>query len=105
MIRTLDDYGFKVPFINIQKVKNMSEDKIKNSPEKKFRCGGVAATIWKNNAKKDGKDIEFFSVNIERSYKDKDGNWQKTNSFGVNDLHKVSVVAEKAFSFLLLIEE
>ena len=73
-----------------------------NSPLKKFRAGGVTATIWENKTQKDGKDITYNTVNIERSYKDKDDKWQTTNSMRVTDLPKVELVTRKAFEFLAL---
>lgn len=78
----------------------MSEKK-EVKPEKKFRAGGVSATVWKNQAKnKEGKEYDFFTVGVERSYKDKKDEWQKTSSMMVNDLPKVILVAQKAYDFV-----
>ena len=70
-------------------------------PEKKFRAGGIVATIWKNGE----GDKTFFTVNIERNYKDKDGNWKNTNNVMVNDLPKVVLVCQEAYKALIGSEE
>ena len=71
-------------------------------PEQKFRVGNVAATIWNNERKVDGKIKEFKTVSFEKSYKDKDNEWQSTNSLGVGDLPKAMVVIGKAYEYLSL---
>lgn len=75
-----------------------------NTPEKKFRAGAISATVWKNHGVKDGQISEYQTVTFERSYKDKEGNWQTTNSLRVNDLPKASVVLQKAYEELVLRE-
>lgn len=77
----------------------------KNTPEKKFRAGPVTATIWKNTGKRqDGEIAEFKTISLERSYKDKAGNWQNTSSFRVADLPRASVVLQKAYEYIVLKE-
>lgn len=72
------------------------------APMTSFRAGGVKATVWENEIKtKDGKTIDVYSVNIDRSYKDGD-EWKTTNSFKLNDLPKVQLVASKAYEYLAL---
>ena len=71
------------------------------APVKKFRVGAVSCAVWQN----DGKDgSKFFTVTMERRYKDKEGNWKSTNNLGVNDLPKAVLVLQKAFEFALLKE-
>ena len=78
----------------------------KQHPEKKFRAGGVTATIWLNHKKEDeGKQSTFRTISIERSYMDKDNNWQSTNTLRVNDLPKANLVVQKAYEYILLKEE
>jgi len=68
-------------------------------PEQKFRVGGVTATIWKNKSE-EGK--EFATVQFDRTYKDKEDNWQTTNKLGVNDIPKAMAVLSKAYEYLAL---
>lgn len=75
-----------------------------STPEKKFRAGPVSATVWKNHGIKDGQASEYTTVTFERSYKDKEGNWQTTNSLRLNDLPKAAVVLQKAYEDQVLRE-
>jgi hypothetical protein len=77
-----------------------------NQPETKFRAGAVAATVWKNDAvKADGTKGEFFTVSLERNYRDKDGNWKTSSSMRVNDLPKAALVLQKAYEHCILKEQ
>jgi hypothetical protein len=77
-----------------------------NLPEKKFRAGAIAATIWLNKGSRpDGEDSEYRTISLERNYKDKEGNWQSTNCFRVSDLPKAEVVLKKAYEYLVLNEQ
>ncbi len=76
----------------------------RNIPEKKFSTGAICATIWKNNGtnKKTGESVEFRTIQIDRRYKDKEGNWQSTNSLRLNDLPKAALVLQKSYEYLVL---
>ncbi|MBI2565309.1 hypothetical protein HYV79_05000 [Candidatus Woesearchaeota archaeon] len=77
---------------------NLEEKK----PEKKYRTGAISATIWKNQQLKDGKAFSFHSISIERSFKNKEGEWQSTNSFKATDLPKVALLVDEAYKYVLL---
>ena len=81
-----------------------TENTGKTMPEKKFSTGAISATIWKNNgkSKKTGEPVEFRTIQIDRRYTDKEGNWQSTNSLRLNDLPKASLVLQKAYEYLVL---
>ncbi|MFT4297958.1 MAG: hypothetical protein ACMXX5_02090 [Candidatus Woesearchaeota archaeon] len=70
-------------------------------PEKKFRAGTISATVWENSIEKDGEKSSYNTVSLERAYKDKAGNWQSANSFRPNDLPRLSLVAQKAFEYIV----
>ena len=75
----------------------------KKQPLAKFQVGAVAATIWENVVKVEGKDKAMHSITIERSYTKDDGaNWDKTSSFGPRDLQAVEVVAREAYKYLFM---
>jgi hypothetical protein len=81
----------------------MQKENKGNLPEKKFRAGAISATVWKNETKsKTGEDIAYYTVSIERSYKDKNDQWQTTQSFRVNDLPRLALVVNKAYEYLNL---
>lgn len=77
-----------------------------NYPEKKFRAGGLSATIWLNKGQKaTGEETEYQTISIERNYVDKEGQWQSTNSLRINDLPKATIVLQKAYEYLVLNEQ
>lgn len=85
---------------DFRRYKKMEEqEKNKNKPVKKFRCGGVTGTIWENEVDDNGNKFIVYSATILRSYKDKNDEWQETSSFKSNDLPKVNLVASKCFEF------
>lgn len=72
----------------------------KNKPEQVFRFGGINASVWKNTYEGDNnKEFTVRSVTLQRSYKDKEGNWQHTGSLRQADLAKAIVALEKAQEF------
>jgi hypothetical protein len=72
-------------------------------PLKKFRAGPICATVWSNEGQgKDGNIVSYNTVSLERSYKDKGGDWQSTSSMRVNDLPRAALVATKAYEYLVL---
>lgn len=64
-------------------------------PVAKIRMGVVAATIWRNV---DEEGRAWYSVTLDRSYRDKSDVWKHTNSFGRNELLTVAKVANIAHS-------
>jgi hypothetical protein len=61
-------------------------------PATAFRCGNVNAAIWENP----GEKGPFFSVSFSRPYKDAQGKWKVSSSYGLNDLDSLSSLAEMA---------
>jgi hypothetical protein len=84
------------------KVPTVNEIMGKNMPEKKFRAGPVAATVWSNDVVRDGKTLSYKTISFERSYKDKKGEWQSTNSLRVGDVPRAMLVLGKAYEYLAL---
>ena len=72
-------------------------------PEKKFKAGAISATVWMNeavNAK--GEVNSYATISLQRTYKDKNDEWQHTNSMRVTDLPKAALVLNKAYESLVL---
>jgi len=82
-----------------------NETEGKRLPDKKFRAGAISATLWGNKGIKDGTEYEFTTIGLQRSYKDKEGNWKNSNSLRLNDLPKAVLVLNKAYEYLLLKEQ
>ena len=64
-----------------------------NKPIQHVRRGGVQAAIWKNA----GQRGPYYSVTIDKRYRDEQGEWQTSYAFGRDQLLVDSRVAELAF--------
>ena len=61
-------------------------------PVAEVRLGRIAATIWRNRAADDGT---FYSTQITRLYR-RDDTWERSPSFGRDELLTVAKVADMA---------
>ena len=76
----------------------MAESKNKQ-PKQKFFSGNVSASVWENLAKnRDGEEFTSTNYQLDKNYKDKDGNWQNTNSFSYTDLQNLRCVIDTILS-------
>ena len=73
-----------------------------NPPVKGFSAGGVRAAVWKREIEREGVTRELFSVTVEKNYKDKDGNWQKTGFLSTEDIPKAKLLLDEAYRFIVL---
>ena len=71
-------------------------------PEKRFRCGPIAATIWAETKTINDEMVKFYSISIDKAYK-QDDEWKHTTSFSAEDLPKVALVANEAYKYIRLI--
>jgi len=69
----------------------MSDD-----PVKRIRIGLVTATVWKNET----ADKPFYSVQVSRAFRDKDGAWQNSDSFNHDDILNAVKVLERAETYI-----
>lgn len=69
-------------------------------PETQFERGACRASIFYNEIKKEGNTEKIPNVVISRSYLDKNNEWKRTNTFRVNDIPKLIIVATKAYDYL-----
>ncbi len=73
----------------------MSNDK----PVSKFRFGSISAAIWENETVgDDGEPKTWATVTLQRVYKDKDGNFQNTDSLRLQDIPKAVAVLQAAYT-------
>ena len=64
-----------------------------NKPVAEVRVGAVKAAIWPNQTE---SGTVRYNVTFSRIYKDAEGNWKSTSSFGRDDLLIVAKVADQA---------
>jgi hypothetical protein len=68
----------------------------KQKPEVTIRENDCSASIWKREHAVRGKPTAFYSVTLERSYKDRDGKWKYTHSFDGQALGTIVSLCVKA---------
>jgi len=71
-------------------------DDDKRAPVRRIRIGQVTASVWKN----DGSERAFYTVTLQRSYKDGDGTWKNGDNFNHDDLLNAAKVLERAESWI-----
>ena len=64
-----------------------------NKPTETLRDGQLKATIWERSSEKG----VFFSVELTRSYRDKDGKWHDHTGFVGDELLRIARLAGKAY--------
>lgn len=70
----------------------MSDDQNEpRRPEETIREGSRKAAIWRN----EGENGAYHSVTVARTYKDRDGNLQDTQSFRPKDMLGLSELARR----------
>ena len=69
-------------------------------PEITFRHGLCSASIWEQEFERGEESFTVRSVSFQRSYLDKEGNWQQTNSLKINDIPKAIICLQKSYEFL-----
>ena len=70
-------------------------------PHARVRIGAVKAAIWQNQA----GDRTRYNVTFSKSYRDADGQWKTTQSFGRNDLLVLAKVADRAHSRIFELQQ
>ncbi len=69
----------------------MSDNDQRSRPAETLREGSLKAAIWRNENHKG----TYHSVTLARTYKDRDGNLQDTNSFRSKDMLALSELARR----------
>ncbi|GEM_PF-1968632 len=68
----------------------------KKKPVATIRVEDCSASIWAREHVAQGKPRVFYSVTLERSYKDRDGAWKYAKSFDAESLGKVVSLCQQA---------
>jgi hypothetical protein len=67
-------------------------------PQRRFRIGNVTASVWKNTS---DRGVDFYSVTLQKSYKDDKGEWQNTESLNHSDIVCAMRVLEYAERYII----
>ena len=77
----------------------------KRKPVATLRVEDCSASVWAREALVQGQPKIFYSVTLERSYKDRDGAWRYTRSFDANSLGKLGSLCQEAAEAIAALEE
>jgi len=75
------------------------------APVKKFSAGSVSCALWENEAVVNGKNVGILKATVERKYKDRDGTWKSSGSFGRNEIPLAVYCLLKAFTAMVGADE
>ncbi|MDD5134574.1 MAG: hypothetical protein PHP01_04085 [Phycisphaerae bacterium] len=67
----------------------------------KIQAGQVSAALWENQVEIKGKTVTLLKTTIQRRYRDRDGNWQSSNSFGRNEIPLAIYCLQKVFDKII----
>ncbi len=71
-------------------------------PVVKFAVGQVSAAVWENRVTTQaGKKVTMLKATVERRYKDRDGQWKSSNSFGKNEIPFVIYCLQKSLDHIV----
>lgn len=82
----------------------MKQETKTNKPVTQIRAGNVSASVWKHTQTINKKEIDFYSVTLQKVYKDDKGEFKNINTFNREDLIKVEIVTRKAAEYIYLKE-
>jgi hypothetical protein len=68
----------------------------KRLPVRAIREGDCNASIWMREFTASGDRLAYFSVTLERSYKDSNGKYRYTKTFDPDSLPRVIALCQKA---------
>jgi len=70
-------------------------EKSKPMPIVKVRAGKISISVWANT--QESGEV-FKSCTIQKSFKDKEGNWKQTNFYNKSDLLEIAFACQEAYS-------
>ena len=85
------------PSPSLPPVEDYPEPMQQRGPAFKTRYGRVEAAVWARDLD-EGKKV--YSVTLQRSYQDKDGQWQRTSSLDELDLLPASKALDECYVYI-----
>jgi hypothetical protein len=71
----------------------------------KVRLGALQVAVWSNeHIPEDGEMRVFDTITLERNYKDKNDEWQKTSQLRESDLGEAIALLQNAQQFLIKVD-
>ena len=70
--------------------------------EKRIQVGPCSASVFVRQVETQIGTVPMYDVVLQRAYKDKDGNYQNTNNYRMNDLPKAILALQKAYEHVVM---
>lgn len=70
------------------------------SPECVIRIGSISCSVFRNTIDTKDGPKEFHTANLQRRYRNDEGNWKTKNTFSLVDLPVAIAVLQRAFEFI-----
>ena len=70
-------------------------------PETTFKAGAVRASVFVNTYQRNGQTVPIRKAVADVRYKDKNGEWQSTHSFSLNEIPKAITALQQAYEYML----
>ena len=77
---------------------DVAEATTSKAPVATFRHRNISASVFANEGKNGGT---FYSVTLERGFKDAEGNWQHSSSFLRDDVPVANRLLDQAWGYVL----
>ena len=84
----------------VSKKRSVTMVQAPSKPVKVFRVRGVSASIFQNQSSSDGRDVTFYKVALQRTYKE-GREFKHTSNFGRDDIPVARYLLQQAWEFIL----
>ncbi len=71
-------------------------------PEKRFKVRNCSASIFVNEFLTTEGKVPIRTVVLQRTFRDKEGKFQYSNSFGANDIPRAILALQKAYEYMVM---
>jgi len=73
-------------------------------PVARFKAGEVSSALWENQVQVKGATVTMLKASVQRRYKDRNGEWQSSQSFGRNEIPLAIHCLQKAFEKIIKLQ-
>jgi hypothetical protein len=82
----------------------MTQQNDKSKPIYSIRAGHVEASVWRNEFQHDGQIKTNHSIRIQKHFRKKDGSYEKTDTYFLDEIHRLITVAQRAYEYAVMTE-
>src|SRR2546425_988804 len=75
--------------------------KAAHKPVKIFRLHGISVSLFANQVKVQDREKTFYKVTMAKSYRDEEGNFQRTTSFDVSEVPLLTTLLDQVYEAVI----